>query len=61
MGTRKINLSVAAGDKVAVKRRALESHLDHCETCYARQGFCDTAQMLWRTVVLAAIRQGGQL
>ncbi len=52
---RKLNVSSGAGGKVSVSRARFDAHLDHCTGCQ-NTGMCPTAQSLWRSVVLAAMR-----
>lgn len=51
---RKLDTSTGAGGRTAVARVRFDSHLDHCTRC--RAGLCTTAQTLWRSVCINALR-----
>lgn len=55
---RKLDTSTGAGGRVAVARTRFDRHLDTCELC--PHSMCNTAQQLWRSVCVTALRvQGG--
>ncbi|QBZ73536.1 hypothetical protein SEA_MISCHIEF19_51 [Streptomyces phage Mischief19] len=54
MMPRKLNVSTGAGGKVMVARNRFDAHIDACADCQPHM--CHTAEALWRTVCLTALR-----
>lgn len=50
----KMNTSTGAGGSVAVARVRFDNHLNDCRSC--EKNLCDTAQSLWRNVLIVAMR-----
>lgn len=57
MKERKLDTSTGAGGRVAVARTRFDRHLNECGSC--PHNMCNTAQQLWRSVCVTAMRQQG--
>lgn len=51
---RKLDTSTGAGGAVTVARTTFDAHLNDCADCQPH--LCHTAEQLWRTVCLTALR-----
>jgi hypothetical protein len=51
----KLDTSTGAGGATAVARSRFDSHLNNCAQCQPHM--CATAEQLWRTVCLTALKQ----
>lgn len=54
MDGRKLDTSTGAGGAVAVARTTFDAHLNGCADCQPH--LCHTAEQMWRTVCLTALR-----
>ena len=51
----RLNVSSGAGGSVTVRRNHFDHHVNSCDRCLSG-ALCDTAQTLWRNVVVTAMR-----